>query len=402
MTKRALVIGGSIGGLFTAALLHRAGWQVDVYERSEVELAGRGAGIVTHPPLLDTLVRCGASLDDLGVKIQTRTGYDDAGRIIRQNPAPQIVTSWDRLHTLTRAQVPDRHHHLGHGLSHYQVHDDHVSATFDNGVTAQADLLIGADGFRSATRAQMQPDVQPEYAGYVVWRGVAREADLPAEVRDGVFETFGFHLPADGEVIGYPIAGENNVLEPGRRRYNWVWYRVVEPEALSDLLTDAQGHEHAISIPPPLVRPDIVQRLRDDARRLLCPPFWQILDQVSAPFFTPIYDHLSPAMAHDRIALVGDSACVARPHVGMGVTKAAGDACALVDALQGTSSLAQALQRYDAERVEASRIAYERARHLGEFLRPRWTTEQERSEWADTHNLDTIMRDTATMNFYAA
>jgi len=400
LTKRAIVIGGSIGGLFAAALLHRQGWRVDVYERSEVELAGRGAGIVTHPPLLEALVRCGASLDDLGVAIETRTGYDEHGEVIRQVAAEQIVTSWDRLHTLTRAQVLDEHHHLDHALAHHEVLDDGVRATFTNGHTVQADLLIGADGFRSAVRAQMQPDVQPEYAGYVVWRGVAAEADLPPEIRDGVFGTFGFHLPADGEVIGYPIAGENNVLEPGRRRYNWVWYRVVEPAALTDLLTDASGHTHEISIPPPLVRPDVVQRLRDDAERVLCEPFRVLLSKVPAPFFTPIYDHLSPVMARDRVVLVGDSACVARPHVGMGVTKAASDACALVDALGTSASLDEALASYDRERVEASRIAYERARHLGEYLRPEWTTDEERAVWTATHDLESIMRDTATMNFY--
>lgn len=53
--RRAVVIGGSMSGLFTAALLRRAGWDADVFERSPVELVGRGAGITAHPELLDVL-----------------------------------------------------------------------------------------------------------------------------------------------------------------------------------------------------------------------------------------------------------------------------------------------------------------------------------------------------------
>src|SRR5262249_5764792 len=44
--RRALIVGGSMSGLLAALLLRRAGWDVDVFERVESELAGRGAGIV--------------------------------------------------------------------------------------------------------------------------------------------------------------------------------------------------------------------------------------------------------------------------------------------------------------------------------------------------------------------
>src|SRR5467141_3947757 len=56
---KAVVIGGSMAGLFAALLLRRAGWQVDVYERIGAELAGRGAGIVTHRELFDVLAKAG-------------------------------------------------------------------------------------------------------------------------------------------------------------------------------------------------------------------------------------------------------------------------------------------------------------------------------------------------------
>jgi 2-polyprenyl-6-methoxyphenol hydroxylase-like FAD-dependent oxidoreductase len=60
--RRVIVIGGSIAGLFVAAFLRRAGWQVDIYERSSVELIGRGVGIfASHLELFEALDKCGAA-----------------------------------------------------------------------------------------------------------------------------------------------------------------------------------------------------------------------------------------------------------------------------------------------------------------------------------------------------
>jgi 2-polyprenyl-6-methoxyphenol hydroxylase-like FAD-dependent oxidoreductase len=155
MQGRAIVIGGSIGGLFAASMLRLKGWDVDVSERTPVELIGRGAGIVTHQTLLNALELCGAGIKDLGIEVQYRTAYDLEGRVIRQIELPQLVTSWDRLLTLTRATIPDDRHHLGHVLDRFEDTGDGVRAHFANGHVAEADLLVGADGFRSAVRGQL-------------------------------------------------------------------------------------------------------------------------------------------------------------------------------------------------------------------------------------------------------
>jgi hypothetical protein len=63
-TRRALIIGGSVGGLFAAHMLERIGWEVDVFERASEELAGRGAGIGTHPALHEVMRRLGLAFDD--------------------------------------------------------------------------------------------------------------------------------------------------------------------------------------------------------------------------------------------------------------------------------------------------------------------------------------------------
>ncbi|MEY4598097.1 MAG: hypothetical protein RLZZ445_894, partial [Pseudomonadota bacterium] len=79
-TPRALVIGGSLGGLFAANLLHRQGWDVQVYEQSTEPLAGRGAGIITHPDLFAALERIGIPIDEsIGVDIEGRVAFDRNG-----------------------------------------------------------------------------------------------------------------------------------------------------------------------------------------------------------------------------------------------------------------------------------------------------------------------------------
>lgn len=74
-----------MSGLFTAAFLRQIGWDADVYERSTVELVGRGAGITTHPELLEALQKSGAGTRDLGVEVEKRITLDRDGRVIGES-----------------------------------------------------------------------------------------------------------------------------------------------------------------------------------------------------------------------------------------------------------------------------------------------------------------------------
>lgn len=394
MTGKAIVAGGSVGGLFAAAALRKAGWEVDVYERTEVELAGRGAGIVTHPELVDALTEVGAATDDLGVAVERRVVFDKAGVEVKTLHYPQIVTSWERVHRLLRTITPDDQHHLGRTITGYRQTDGAVAALFDDGSEIEADVLVGADGFRSAVRGQMLPEVQPEYSGYVVWRTLIGEDQFPPDLHKAIFADFGFYMPQGDQVITYPIAGENNDLRPGHRRYNFVWYTAVPEADLADYLTDASGVTHDVTIPPPLVREEVVARMMEQAEARLAAPFFQCLQIAGKPFFTPIYDHHSPVMAEGRVALAGDAACVARPHVGMGVTKAACDALSLAAQLSSGAPVPDALQRYSAERVPAARAAFERSRLLGSYIfQP--PAEGHNADGRNNPNIDFIMEKTA-------
>ncbi len=397
MPGKAIVCGASIGGLFAAAALRKTGWIVDVYERSSVELSGRGAGIVTHPQLIESLQAVGANTDDLGIPVKARVAIDRRGHEVARLDYPQIVTSWDRLHVILRALVPDGHHHLGRIVTGYQQNAEGAVVRFADGGHAAADLVVGADGFRSAIRGQMQPQVQPVYAGYVVWRALTDEAALPRNLVERIFEQFDFYLPSGTQVLGYPIAGPDNDLSEGKRRYNFVWYVPVDPDTLQDMLTDSDGRRHDLSIPPPLVRDDVLDEIYKRADRVLPPPFREVLEHSERPFFTPIYDHVSPVFSVGCVALAGDAASVARPHVGMGVTKAGQDALALSQHL-AAADVPRALKAYSQERTAASQMVHERAQVLGRLMMAK-PEEGDNSDGRNNPNLADIMRLTAIADF---
>lgn len=396
--RTAIVIGGSLGGLFAAQLLRIDGWQVDVFERVSDELAGRGAGIVTHPALFDALIRCGVQIDEsIGVEVPARVTLDASGRTIGELSLKQILTSWGRLYALLKASFPGAAYHQGYALEHIEQDQDGVVACFANGRRLRADLLVGADGIRSTVRAQYLPSATPQYAGYVAWRGLVEEPVISRATHAVLFEKFGFCLPPGEQMLGYPVAGAANTTRRGHRRYNFVWYRpAAEASELVDLLTDESGYQHQVSIPPTLIRAEVAARLRRDAEALLAPQFAEMVRLTPQPFFQPIYDVESAQLVFGRVALVGDAGFVARPHVGMGVTKAAGDAGVLADALHAQPNLDAALQRYESDRVAFGASIIARARHLGAYMQAQIKTPRERQMAERYRTPEAVMRETAT------
>lgn len=399
---RALVIGGSMSGLFAGLLLRRAGWDVDIFERVEGELSGRGAGIVAQPELIAALCKLALVPDDLGVRVDRRRVFDSAGTMILEGACPQVMTAWERVYRFLRDVFPAERYHRGKTLLAFEENDRAVIATFTDGSQVVADLLVGADGIRSTVRQLCQPDVVPLYAGYVAWRALIDEAALsPATHRD-LFPFMAFCLPPGEQMLGYPVAGPNDDVRPGHRRYNMVWYRPSDPEALERLLTDDRGVRHPISIPPQLIRKDCLEEMRAAARQLLSPQFVEIVRLATLPLLQPIYDLESPRLAFGRVALIGDAAFVARPHVGAGVTKAAEDARELVEALERTENVPQALQLFEQARLAVGRRVVQHARHLGAYLQASQVTDEERS-FSERHSIpQAVMTETATLDFLHA
>ena len=391
---RILIAGGSLGGLLAANMLLRDGHDVLVLERATGSLDGRGAGIVTHTALGRGLARAGVTVDDrLGVRVELRVELDAAGEVATRLTMPQVLTSWSRLYTLLDAAFPADRRRPGVTVTRVEQDSHGVRVHSDSGEAFEGELLIASDGLRSAVRAQVAPEALPQYAGYVAWRGVCDEAVLSRRTLASVFDCFGFGLPAGEQLIGYPVAGIGNTTERGQRRYNFVWYRPADANgALRDLLTDADGAHHPLGIAPHKVSWRQVAAMREAARRLLAPQFAEILEKAAQPFLQPIFDVVSQKIAFDRVALMGDAAFVARPHVGMGVTKAAEDAMALSDCLREFGAAPAALRAYETLRLGAGQAVVQRARQLGAYLQAQGLDANPASLRRDA---DAVLRETA-------
>jgi 2-polyprenyl-6-methoxyphenol hydroxylase-like FAD-dependent oxidoreductase len=390
-----------MSGLFAALLLRAQGFAVDVYERVEGELAGRGAGIVAQPEIGVAFKRLGIDFgDNLGVNTVPRRTFDRDGKLVGEIECRQTHTAWERVYRLLRNAFPSEHYHRGARFTHVEQDESGVTAHFADGVPERADLLIGADGLRSNVRGQFLPDLGPVYAGYAAWRALVDESAIsPATHRD-IYPCMAFGLPPGEQLLGYPVAGPNDDLRPGHRRYNWIWYRPAEEATkLKDLLTDESGTVHEGSIPPPLIRAAVIDAMRADARRLLAPQFQEVIALAAQPFLQTIYDFETPAMAFGRVAIVGDAAFVARPHVAAGVAMAAEDTRALADALAREADVSSALKAFEAARIATGRRIVARGRALGAYIQPQRRSQEERDNAARHSGPDRVMREIAVLDF---
>ncbi len=400
--RTAIVIGGSIAGLLAALLLRRDGWTVDVFERVQTGLTGRGAGIVTHPELFEVLRSAGIEVTpELGVQVQTRRLLDRNGDCTAELDMPQVVTSWDRLYHELRRKLPDDHYHNGRILERIDAKNDVVTARFTDGGSISADLLVAADGFRSVCRSQFFPTLPLKYAGYIAWRGLVDEALISVEARTGLFEHFAFSLPEGEQMLGYPVAGVNNDMRVGHRRYNWVWYRPADEHVtLRNLLTDQSGLVHELSIAPPLIRPDIVAVMRQASEDNLSWQFQELVGLTAQPFFQPVYDLETERMAIGRVAIIGDAAFVVRPHVGAGVTKAAQDALSLaVNLGNAKGDVRSGLLAFERDRLPVGKRIVAQARHLGAYMRPQSDPPEQQRVAEILSGPDAVMRETASLAF---
>jgi 2-polyprenyl-6-methoxyphenol hydroxylase-like FAD-dependent oxidoreductase len=156
---RIVIAGGSMAGLFAAALLRKAGHDVQVHERSRAGLEGRGAGLVPQQEVFDLLHIIGRDeVARLGVVARERITLARDGAITSVSGPPQMQISWDHLYVATRMQIPDAGFHPGRGAIGAGQDADGAWLELEDGERVHADLVIGADGIGSPVRRSMLPD----------------------------------------------------------------------------------------------------------------------------------------------------------------------------------------------------------------------------------------------------
>jgi 2-polyprenyl-6-methoxyphenol hydroxylase-like FAD-dependent oxidoreductase len=367
--RRAIVVGGSLGGLFAGCMIRQRGWDVEIVERTKGRLAGRGAGLGVHPSMLEGLLRAGAKVDaTVGVAVGGRAVLARDGGIAAEIAMPQFCTSWARLHSLLSNVFPEDRVRRGVEVTAFEQDSGGVAAYLSNGETLKGDVLIGADGVRSTVRRQLLPKTELAYAGYIAWRGMVDERALSPTAHAALFHRFAWGLASGGHIVGYPVPGPGDEVTPGRRCYNFVWYRRVEMEpALREMQTDAAGRHYPDGIPPQAIRGHFISEIRRDASAVFCDAWAEVVRKVDQPLFQPIGDLESLKMSFDRVALLGDAAYVARPHIAWGAIKAGEDAMALADALADLP-VEDALRKYNAARRPANVAIVAESRRLGAYI----------------------------------
>ena len=345
-----VIVGGGIGGLTLALLLHRAGIDCRIYEAAPT-MRPLGVGINILPHASKIFAELG--LDEALARVSILTGeavfFNRFGQLIYREPLgcaagyehPQYSIHRGELQQVLLDAVNDR---LGPdgvvtSCKCVAVDQDREGATarFENPATGEsmaspsADVVVGCDGLHSTVRKLLHPDEGPPlYSGVNMWRGVAVWPPVlsgASMIRAGWLKT--------GKMVIYPI--RDNVDGEGRQLVNWVaeietprhthrdWNRLGK---LDDFIGAFESwHFEWLDVP----------RFLESAETILEFP---MVDQDPLPWWS-----------QGRITLLGDAAHPMYPRGSNGAGQAILDARALAEALKSHSSPADALKSYEAERL---------------------------------------------------
>jgi 2-polyprenyl-6-methoxyphenol hydroxylase-like FAD-dependent oxidoreductase len=338
-TRKAIVVGGGIGGAAAAVALNRRGWEVEVLERAP-SFAELGAGLSLWPNALRALDALG-----LGEPVRARALVEAEAGIRRSSGAWLARTDLEELgrrfgaltmihradlHQALLAAVPAGALRSGVAVEAVEPGPESAAVTHRSG-SESADLVVGADGIGSAVRRALWPrGPQPRYAGYTAWRLIAPALEKPCGGAEswGRGERFGFAPLADGRVYAFATASvaaggsaADGELAELRRRF---------------------GRWHA-PIPEILEGADEGAVLRHDIEEL--PPL--------------------PSFVGGRVALVGDAAHAMTPNLGQGACQALEDAVVLAALLDSHDRVDDALAAYDAVRRPRTEGIAARSRRIG-------------------------------------
>jgi 5-methylphenazine-1-carboxylate 1-monooxygenase len=349
---KAIIVGGGIGGLTAALMLHARGIECDVYEQTDA-VRELGVGINTLPHAIKELAGLGLleRLDAVGIRTHELTYANRFGQEIWREPrgldagydVPQFSIHRGRLQNViyqaVRARIGESRIHTGHRLGGFRQDDAGVTAYFfdRNGshrATAQGDVLIGADGIHSCVRDALFPQEGPAcWNGLMLWRGAL---DWPMFL-DGRSMIVAGGLAS--KFVIYPIA-------PGTR----------EDRRLTNWAVVARIGDGAK--PPPRKedwsRPGRLEDLVPHVQRFRIPHVdAQHMIEATGEFWEfPMCDRDPlPRWSHGRVTLLGDAAHPMYPVGSNGASQAILDARALADRLVAAEHPQHALWAYEQDRL---------------------------------------------------
>ncbi len=336
MTGTATVVGAGIGGLATAIGLRRAGWSVTVLER-RTELERYGAAFGIHPTAQSALDRLGVgdALREHAVPYRDAHIRTPDGTSIARLPLERIERTAGRPELLiSRPYLLDA---LLAGLDAFgdvPIKLGERVTDVDALATGQ-DLVIGADGIRSAVRTARFGDRSgPREVGTVAWIGIA-----------------GIESPVHGETWGSGRFFGLTPVEPGRTN----WYATAPEATTADELRGLFAGWHD-PIPRILDATDPATWIRYEMRHL----------------YPALPSFVSADASAGHVALVGDAAHAMTPNLGQGACTAILDADALTRALAaappGPAGIAGALRAYDRDRRRSAQRTAFASRTLHRFM----------------------------------
>ncbi|ARJ07291.1 hypothetical protein GCM10010988_03260 [Cnuibacter physcomitrellae] len=366
--RRAVVIGGSIGGLTAGLLLRDIGFDVDVYERAGTALHGRGSGIVLQPDTLRWFVeRSDADPSALATSTSWVQYLDREDRILSRDQRTWQYTSWGTFYRALLADFGTEHYHFDAAAVDFTPGPTESSVVFADGHSETADLVVFADGIGSIARDRFDPQALSRYSGYVGWRGTVPLRDLSDGTRDLMSDAISYSVVPHSHITLYPIPGEDGT-GPDEQLMNYVWYRNVEEgAALNELLTTRTGRTGTVSVPPGQVQEAFLAELRATALDQLAPAAAEVVVKTADPYLQVVIDTRSSRMVVGTSVLLGDAACSARPHAAAGTAKAAADAWALRDALLAADGdIPGALRVWEPPQLQMSEALLTRVVEMGE------------------------------------